>query len=371
VAALLVALTHLRGFVFVDFHTIEHPGFVWTVFYFATGFGHEAVMAFFVLSGFLVGGTVLSRTEAGIWSWSDYALTRMTRLWIVLIPALLLTAFWDNLGIAITSSSFYDGGMMMAYNSGPSPEPSRYNVASFLGNLAFLQTIAVPTFGSNGPLWSLANEFWYYVLFPLWFCAVATKAKVGVRLAGAIIALTISCALPTGLLIYSLIWLFGVAAFACHSKIMLSWSYRNILLALSASASAAAFILSRTATLNGLVADFAVGATFATMLVPLSQIRRTSTMMAKLSRAGAEFSYTLYLVHFPIAAFFACYVMANRRLVPGGASAMIYMGLLAIVVLYAYVVYFLFERNTRAVRRAISQLMARSPSSEGAEATHD
>lgn len=25
----------------------------------------------------------------------------------------------------------------------------------------------VPIFGSNGPLWSLANEFWYYVLFSL------------------------------------------------------------------------------------------------------------------------------------------------------------------------------------------------------------
>jgi peptidoglycan/LPS O-acetylase OafA/YrhL len=85
-AALLVAMGHLRGFVFVDFPTLEHPGLVWSVFYFATGFGHQAVMAFFVLSGFLVGGTVVSRTEAGQWSWSDYAITRMTRLWIVLLP---------------------------------------------------------------------------------------------------------------------------------------------------------------------------------------------------------------------------------------------------------------------------------------------
>lgn len=30
----------------------------------------------------------------------------------------------------------------------------------------FLQTRFTPVFGSNGPLWSLFNEFWYYVLFP-------------------------------------------------------------------------------------------------------------------------------------------------------------------------------------------------------------
>ena len=84
-----MVLSHLRGFVFVDFHAVDHPGLVWSGFYFVTGFGHQAVMVFFVLSGFLVGGTVVSRVDAGQWSWIDYAITRMTRLWIVLLPALL------------------------------------------------------------------------------------------------------------------------------------------------------------------------------------------------------------------------------------------------------------------------------------------
>src|SRR5207302_8969523 len=37
----------------------------------------------------------------------------------------------------------------------------------FLGNLLGLQTVCVPSFGSNGPLWSLANEWWYYCFFIL------------------------------------------------------------------------------------------------------------------------------------------------------------------------------------------------------------
>jgi peptidoglycan/LPS O-acetylase OafA/YrhL len=369
VAALLVALSHLRGFVFVDFHSLDHPGLVWSVFYFATGAGHEAVMAFFVLSGFLVGGTVVSRCESGQWSWSDYAITRMTRLWIVLLPALILTALWDNLGIAITGSSFYNGGMTSTYNSGPAADPSRYNVASFVGNAAFLQTIGVPTFGSNVPLWSLANEFWYYVLFPLGFLAVATKAQAGVKCGSAAIALIICYALPTELLIYGSIWLLGVAIFSLHSKVTLPRPYRNILLALSGTSLAVALTLSRTLLLDGFVADFAIGATFAAMLLPLSQIRRATSMVAKISRVGAEFSYTLYLVHFPIAAFFACYVLSNQRLMPGFASAVIYLGLLAVIVLYAYGVYFLFERNTRVTRQAISQLVARSRASRAPKAS--
>lgn len=371
VAALLVVLTHLRSFVFVDFHTVDRPGLVWAAFYFGTGFGHEAVMAFFVLSGFLVGGTVVSRAEAGLWSWHDYAITRMTRLWIVLLPALILTALWDSLGSAMTGSSFYKGGMAATYNSGPAPDPSRYNVASFFGNLAFLQSIAVPTFGSNGPLWSLANEFWYYVLFPLWFCSVATKAQIGVRAISGIISLAICYALPPGLLFYGLIWLLGVAVFALQSRVTLSRSYRKIFLALTGTSLVATLTLSRTRALDGFVADFAIGGAFAAMLVPLSQVRAATSMAAKVSRAAAELSYTLYLVHFPIMAFFACYVLDNRRLMPGLPSAMIYIGLLAIVVLYAYGVYFLFERNTRAARYAISQLVARFQSSKAGKATSD
>lgn len=354
-AAMVVAMTHLRAFIFVDFHTSGRPGLMWSAFYFATGFGHEAVMAFFVLSGFLVGGSVLSQSKAKQWSWSDYAVTRLTRLWIVLLPALLLTAFWDHLGMALTGSAFYKGGMIGLYHSAPAPDASRYDIASFVGNFAFLQTIVVPTFGSNGPLWSLADEFWYYVLFPMWFCAF-TKAKTNAKVGSALIALIISYALPAGLLLYGLIWLFGAAASALSNKVMLSRQHRNFFIVLSGIALAIALTLSRTSKLQGLAADSAIGASFAAMLVPISQIRQANPILVKLSRASADFSYTLYLIHFPIATFFACYVLDNRRLMPNLTSAVVYICFLVSILLYSYGMYFLFERNTPTVRRAILRL---------------
>ncbi len=235
IAAFMVVLSHLRGFVFVDFNQFDHSSLAWSAFYFATGFGHQAVMIFFVLSGFLVGGAVVSRAAEARWSWTDYAILRMTRLWTVLVPALVLTALWDQIGMALTGSPFYAGTMGAVYNSGGSLDPLRYGAAAFFGNLAFLQTIAVPSFGTNGPLWSLANEFWYYLLFPLIFGALFAKARLGTKFLNATLALIICYLLPIDIVILGAIWLFGVAAFVTHRKVRLSRLARNILLGCSAA----------------------------------------------------------------------------------------------------------------------------------------
>jgi peptidoglycan/LPS O-acetylase OafA/YrhL len=55
-------------------------------------------MVFFVPSGFLIGKNVTRSVKAGQWSWLDYAIKRMTRLWLVLLPALVLTAVLDQCG---------------------------------------------------------------------------------------------------------------------------------------------------------------------------------------------------------------------------------------------------------------------------------
>lgn len=53
---------------------------------------------------------------------------------------------------------------------------------SKLGNLGFVQAVPVAVYCSNVPLWSFANEFWYYVMFPLLAVASSTGfvGRVGV-----------------------------------------------------------------------------------------------------------------------------------------------------------------------------------------------
>src|ERR1700722_8142246 len=44
--------------------------------------GHEAVMVFFVLSGYFVGGSALRAVRKGYLSWKKYLFQRLTRLWL-------------------------------------------------------------------------------------------------------------------------------------------------------------------------------------------------------------------------------------------------------------------------------------------------
>lgn len=56
--------------------------------------GASAVVAFFVLSGYLVGRTALVRARIGKLNGIDYLSARASRLYVVLIPALVLSLFF-------------------------------------------------------------------------------------------------------------------------------------------------------------------------------------------------------------------------------------------------------------------------------------
>lgn len=180
IAAIAVLLSHLRRLFLVDFSEIaQNSNRLVKLVYFASGFGHFAVMAFFVLSGFLVGGSVLRGRLDNEFNWGLYAINRLTRLWIVLIPALLLGAIWDHAGIRIFGTAGIYGSLPGDSNRSLVAVPPRLASGVMLGNALFLQGISTVTFGSNGPLWSLSYEFWYYVLFPLLVLAYPVKKVSG------------------------------------------------------------------------------------------------------------------------------------------------------------------------------------------------
>jgi peptidoglycan/LPS O-acetylase OafA/YrhL len=166
-AAIEVFVGHFRNLFFVDREEIINKSFLTDALYLITGFGHQAVMIFFVLSGFFISSSIFKAYSIERWSWKIYLVNRLSRLEVVLIPALILTYFWDSLGIFIFGVDGVYGGNGLGSNV------SNYNIADrlhpsiLLGNLLFFQNIFSITFGSNGALWSLANEWWYYVTFPL------------------------------------------------------------------------------------------------------------------------------------------------------------------------------------------------------------
>jgi peptidoglycan/LPS O-acetylase OafA/YrhL len=207
VAALIVCLEHWRNLLFVDYRQIAAHRALFAVPYVMTDAGHQAVVIFFVLSGYLISGSVFRMTQRGEWSWKLYLTHRIVRLWIVLVPALVLGALLDNAGLRLhLAPALYAGqtGTHMLGDIAQSLHPP-----IFFGNLIFLQTILVPTFGTNGPMWSLANEFWYYVLFPCAFLALRRRTTAGARILNALIFVLCAWFIGQNILLLFPLWLLG------------------------------------------------------------------------------------------------------------------------------------------------------------------
>ncbi len=355
-SAVLVLVAHVRAFLFQDFGDLAQPGLVEKVFYFGTGIHHQAVMVFFVLSGFFVGGAVCSQIGRDSFSVRRYAVARLSRLWTVLIPALLLTLVCDGIGRTMAPAA-YDGSLRAVFMSGPTPDvPADLSVAAFLGNLGFLQTIELPVYGSNGPLWSLANEFWYYVLFPLLaFAAVGVRKSLARAVAYAGLALLIAWWLPRLLVLQGGIWLLGVLVWWLPSP-RAGW-WRILLRAGSSAAFVGTLALSKTDLFLG--SDYAVGMGFAFWLWSWRGASLKNLALRKIAVGLSEISYTLYVCHFPILFLIAAVGFRGQQMEPGWVSYAWFTGLTVSLLALAWLLWFAFESRTDVVRGWLGRVIKR------------
>lgn len=83
VAAFVVLFSHTRNDFFLAYGDlpISQQGAVAFVFYTLGRLGHEAVVVFFVLSGFLVGGRGFDRIKDGTMNVKSYAIDRFARIY--------------------------------------------------------------------------------------------------------------------------------------------------------------------------------------------------------------------------------------------------------------------------------------------------
>ena len=351
IAALLVLTSHLRIYLFQNYGDLDpaYHSLVTQAFYFATALGHQAVLAFFALSGYLVGGRVLCDLCAGGFDWTSYLSRRLIRLWIVIIPALLLTWALDVTGAMLTGGIGYDGRFSSLYNSGPPAHGGiAHDIATFVGNVAFLQTIEVSYFGSNSPLWSLANELWYYVVFPLAAWLVLAAAPWQARLAGAAILMSLIYFLPSRLWIGGAVWLAGAAAAWStmqpgHASFWSSAATR----AFALCALLSAVVLSKVPAL--VPGDVAFGLIVAAALPVLALLPSPGGIYRRTARGASEISYSLYLTHFPLLTLLVFWSFGGTRFMPGVEGALVYLALLAVAIIWAALVWWCFERNTHKV----------------------
>lgn len=354
IAALLVCAGHWRYLFFIDYPMLHLHRKLLFVPYLMCTMGHQAVIVFFVLSGYLVGGHVLRALNTGKWSWRDYMLQRGTRLWVVLLPALVLGGILDATAIHSHLAPALYAGHVRNYITFDVHQTLTWK--ALLGNCFFLQSIATPVFGSNGALWSLANEFWYYLIFPLGLIAIRGPYSIFTRIALGVACLGVCYGVGFGIIFFLPIWLLGVLLAVLpiwHTSAWMRW------LALAIYCPFFAAVI-RTNITGRFPPDYALGlATFALLYVLLgARDAAAGRWYERPSREIAGFSYTLYLVHTPMLMLLTALLAGETRWLPDTRHIAIGLSVLVFVIGYAYLVAKVTEFRTAEIRDWLKERLA-------------
>jgi peptidoglycan/LPS O-acetylase OafA/YrhL len=362
-SALLVCMGHLRSAILVDYSVLQSPNILHKVFYMMTGFGHQAVIVFFVLSGYFVGGAVLRAGKQ--FSWRHYLISRLARLWVVLIPCLFITWVVGEF-LLYHFPQVLLGAYAASWHSGPNPNEYSVSVSTLMANLFFLQTIATPVYGVNGPLWSLANEFWYYISFPLLLSAVGLLGvkKHSIQIVALICLLSIAYCLPEEMLFGFLIWLMGVGVYLLQVSIKeRSQSIKHIGIVIALVLFASILILSKSTIgqqFNLQFLDFMTGLMFALLCLLLSTQafpKEGFAWIANISIFLSETSYSLYLSHFPLVLVIAPVFYQSQKMTFDDFILVQFFGWVLLLLVMGGVLWYLFESRTQFVRQQLEAML--------------
>lgn len=319
--------------------------------------GSDAVVLFFVLSGFVIAYTLDRKDDNA----GQFLFARMTRLYSVALPAIALTLIADRIGSRL-DPVVYDGWWYAT------EDVTRQIVSAVsFTNESWFSSIRL---GTNGPYWSLAYEAWFYLIF-----AAATFLSSWKRLAA-----ILCCCLIVGPKIVLLfpIWWLGVATYRYIKSggqvpQSLAWPMTlvpvlvycvalyaglpAILLALTKDALGAGFVTSGLRFSDEFIWNSLIGGLFAAHLIGVAQLLGKRDPFSEPTRqaikwlAGATFS--IYIAHYPLLQFFAA-------VLPEGMTGLAsHMTLLVLVLFSCFVFASLFERRLGAFRAMLLRLSPR------------
>ena len=283
-AALVVLLWHAKDIWFPEqLFPADQPGDP----------SHTAVVIFFVLSGFVIAFT----TDARRPTLPEYMQARLARLCSVCIPALLLTAVAE---LAVRANA--DPELMASYVRGAFGP--RYLITGAFMNEAWTLSAAPP---SNAALWSLSFEFWYYVIFGVWFCT-------GRRWKSWLLAMAACLVAGPKIVLMMPIWLMGCAAYWLpRPRTSRGMAWVGVALAFAIAVWVIEVVrpwpfyigVAPLYFANQFATDWAAGIFVAAglWLVPASHLRSAlalpSVLVARV-RTAADLTFPIYVLHFPL-----------------------------------------------------------------------
>jgi peptidoglycan/LPS O-acetylase OafA/YrhL len=349
VAALAVVLGHAIG-LFISLPTKSASMSTEKIAWYIADMRHPAVLVFFVLSGYLVGGSVLCAGRT--FSLRRYVIARFSRIYIVLIPALVLTITLDATSFLIDPSNEVYATVWPSGVIGSIALYDRYSVANLIATVFLVQEFTGSAIGSATPLWSLSYEWIFYFVFPF---AVGCARRAGslwltIPMVVAIAALPgLVHKLPIGWMF--VLWCTGAAARYVQEHIVIPRGVALIGAVMCVGGILGIWILPQR------VEQLLVTAGLATYLSRFVQSENSAATALDSSLAG--FSYSLYIIHVPILVF--CAFVFNRMAwlpkigLPVGTEAIeLIVACLLLVLPLSYLFSRMFEVRTDRMRKWLS-----------------
>ena len=311
--AVYVALGHSRWLLWGGHAAwLEAPHAAWEappVYASATlRYGREAVMVFFVLSGFFIHFRSAEPHSAAQFHAGPFYRRRWHRLAPPYFFALAVTlacdligrAWWPALYAAQTSDQLLDATFARGGYSPSSTVPAVLLLPSSLGR----------DFGSNGPLWSLAFEAVYYAIYPAWLWLRRRSwpaAFVAIPTLCLLLTLSPVSAFPITVLVHYPIWLVG--ALLAERLVGVGVPKRAVAIGAAMFASGVALYLLPVPALVAVAAAIVFGAG---LVLAFGGAQSRDQVLSPVFELLGLRSYTIYIVHFPFLALLSAYVIETH-----------------------------------------------------------
>ena len=279
----------------------------------ASKFGHSSVIVFFVLSGFVIAYITATKENR----LASYAASRISRVYSVVLPAVVLTIAMDSVGRNLYPALYaypFDKFLIRGTSS-----------LLLLNEVWF---ISITSF-SNVPFWSICYELWYYVGFAL---VMFLPLRQGLSLLGVLALL-----LGPKIVLLAPIWIAGVVLYRWQALNSISESQAWLLVA----GSLLGIVCFHQADITGLVtnqmkevigpdlyaeftfskffpSDYLLGLlvflNFVGMRKVCTRLEPALLMIERPVRFLAGYTFSLYLLHQPLFLFWAAVIRGD----PGG-----------------------------------------------------
>ncbi len=290
VAAQMVVVGH--GISFFGIAKVLHePSFPWIQ--------NIAVLIFFILSGLLITYSTFRKKRRLQYGFGAFMIERFSRIYSGFLPAIFFVILADILFIQIYGNSAYSFPL---------------NLRTLVGNILMLQdyplapsAISVTSFGSARPFWTIAVEWWIYLFFGAFvFCNFSFKgiAKYSsVLLVAGVVAACNSIQTGRGNGLF-LVWLMGASlAFLLTYNDRLSLR-KSAALAMVFLAAGCVRVLWIKNAYDLPFALFLAGAIFFLLRALDQSDFSLGARTRKIIRFTADYSFTLYLLHYSVLFFF-------------------------------------------------------------------